>query len=439
MAGKHHHHGGDIVGFLMMLLIVGSIAFLAVTGIGKELFAKAKEQFFLVMQKESTINAESTESSTEDLTGETALQSTGKDTAGDLQSDAVAATPDPEAALDAVSAGSEGYYYSLLTQEEQIVYNEMYEIVMGLAEYTEISTVDEEAVSRIFDAVQNDHPEIFWLSGHRIVKAMQDEEILYITFQGEYTYSKEEQEALQAQLDAAVDAALESIPVGGDYETVKAVYEYVIRETTYGETSKDNQNVLSVFLEKESVCTGYAKSMQLLLQKLGIPCIYVTGISKGERHAWNEAYIDGAWYAIDPTWGDIGTGTDLTIESAEDEQALSIRYDYLNVTSEQIGRDHEADAEFTLPECSAVQDNYFVKEGRLLTDLDQEKLAELFDTQGVNVHFMCSDAQVYEACYEYLIDQNHVFAYYSGKSADENGQKHARFTCNQTLFTFLFW
>ena len=60
-------------------------------------------------------------------------------------------------------------------------------------------------------------------------------------------------------------------------------------------SSDHDQNLAGVFWKKQAVCAGYARSVQYFLVRLGIPCIYVEGSTKGstEGHAWNIVLLDG--------------------------------------------------------------------------------------------------------------------------------------------------
>ncbi len=57
------------------------------------------------------------------------------------------------------------------------------------------------------------------------------------------------------------------------------------------------------FLNKKTVCQGYANATQYLLTLLGIPAVVVTGTAEGDTHAWNLVQLDGAYYFMDTTWG----------------------------------------------------------------------------------------------------------------------------------------
>lgn len=55
-------------------------------------------------------------------------------------------------------------------------------------------------------------------------------------------------------------------------------------------------------LNNSGVCDDYANLYKEAMMALGIPCIRVVN----NNHAWNEVYIDGAWYVVDVTWNDLG-------------------------------------------------------------------------------------------------------------------------------------
>lgn len=50
-----------------------------------------------------------------------------------------------------------------------------------------------------------------------------------------------------------------------------------------------------------AICGGYAQALQLLFEKAGIPCVTVSGVSSGENHMWDLAFLDGEWRYFDAT------------------------------------------------------------------------------------------------------------------------------------------
>ena len=96
---------------------------------------------------------------------------------------------------------------------------------------------------------------------------------------------------------------------GDTYEKIKYIYETLIRQVEYQEDSGQNQNIRSVFLEGKTVCMGYSKAAQYLLNRMGIFCTLVTGTVNGDRpssHAWNLVKIGEEYYFMDVTWGNPG-------------------------------------------------------------------------------------------------------------------------------------
>lgn len=137
--------------------------------------------------------------------------------------------------------------------------------------------------------------------------------------------------------------------------------------TDYDLNAPDNQNICSVFLEGASVCQGYAKATQYLLNHLGVMCTLVQGtVDTGEAHAWNMVRVDGDYYYVDTTWGDAS----YRMEDGSEQEGLSeINYDYLCVTTEDILRTHRIEGVVAMPECTAMEANYYVREGNYLRNI----------------------------------------------------------------------
>lgn len=86
----------------------------------------------------------------------------------------------------------------------------------------------------------------------------------------------------------------------------KAVrYMHIIYETmAYRPGTTDlNTTAAQAMAQKCGVCQDYAHLLIAFCRSEGIPARYVAGIflGEGETHAWVEIYVDGRWYALDPT------------------------------------------------------------------------------------------------------------------------------------------
>lgn len=314
-------------------------------------------------------------------------------------------------------AQTDSYAYQQLTESEQAVY---IEILWALLEYQEnvaLSTMDQEEISRIFQCVLNDHPEIFYVEGYTYTKYTLGDILKKITFTGTYKMDREEIADRQARIDDYVERCLAGLPAGaGEYETVKFIYEYLIEHTEYDADSVDNQNICSVFLDGRSVCQGYAKATQYLLQKTGIRATLVLGnVSSGEGHAWNLVQIDGEWYYVDTTWGDASYQAKGSAESYPEEKMPHINYDYLCVTTDQLVKTHVIDNVVDLPVCTSMDANYYVREGLYFTTLDDEQLERIFkegyEKGNAYITFKCASEEIYQKMQKRLIEDQEIFRY----------------------------
>lgn len=317
------------------------------------------------------------------------------------------ASPDvKEQSWDAEQAGR--LAYGLLDAEAQTAYEEMLAVIDSHAEEGELSVKDEELLPRVFEALTSDHGEIFWISGYRYVKESLGGVTTSIRFQPSYTMGLEEREMYQAQVETRADAFLSGLEAGAsDYEKVKAVYEMLSVNIRYNEEADQNQNILSVFLGGQSVCNGIAASAQYLLTRLDVPCMTVYGFAGGEGHAWNLAKIDGEPYFFDATWGNNAS-----------EVLGFCSYEYLNLTNEDLAGTHRVNMELDLPECTAAEANYYVREGMYFESYDRETVGAAVGRRYADGEYAAalrfSQAAAYEQALQELVSDGQISGYCPG-------------------------
>lgn len=100
---------------------------------------------------------------------------------------------------------------------------------------------------------------------------------------------------------------------------IKKYHDYIIDNAKYDSDRSDNNIIkyksdiaYGTLLQGYSLCGGYADSMAIFLDEVGIMNYKVSS----DHHVWNAVKIDNAWYHLDLTWDDPVTqdGTNL-IES----------------------------------------------------------------------------------------------------------------------------
>ncbi|MEQ2442862.1 transglutaminase domain-containing protein [Pseudoflavonifractor sp. CLA-AP-H29] len=239
------------------------------------------------------------------------------------------------------------------------------------------TSFDRDTLSRMVDYVRADYPELFWLLGtDTLTTTMIGGVPTEITLTFRYSIDAADLPAATAQVEAAAQECLSGIdPAWSDYDKIKAVYDWIVRRTEYDPDAND-QSLYTVLVSGRGVCAGYAKATQYLLNQLGIPCTYVTGTVRGAGHGWNLVWAEGAWYYLDPTWGD-----PLFSDGEQDPDYVS--YNYFCVTTDVLFRTHTPDDLFPLPVCTATACNYFVRSGLLLDGYDYDAVLEIL-RQAVN-------------------------------------------------------
>ncbi len=348
-----------------------------------------------------------------------------------------------EDGIEALKKQQEGLYaYERLTDAGKTLYVEMLAVLQNLASDVTVSTTSDEAIELVYDYVMADHPEIFYVDGYQYTNYSVGDTITRVSFTGNYLYGEDEVARRKTQINEAVNKCLAGAPsTDDDYLTIKYVYEYLIAHTDYDMEVEDNQNICSVFIDGRSVCNGYAKAAQYLLGKLGVPCTLVVGTvdtknSTGVRHAWNLVLCNNAYYYLDVTWGDASYQT-VSGETADAAKLPDVNYDYLNVTTEEISKNHEIFDTIAMPLCSSMSDNYYVRENEYFTNAELSLIGDLFDRRykdgSENVTIKCASDDVYDELFEALITNRKVFDYLQGDTSQVS------YTTFQDTRTIIFW
>ena len=190
-----------------------------------------------------------------------------------------------------------------------------------------------------------------------------------------------------------------------------------MNQVDYDDAAEDNQNICSVFIGKKSVCAGYSKAMQYLMEKQGLFCTYVTGevtesFSDGHKipHAWNLVKCDGDYYYVDVTWGDpIFQESEEEAENVMDDEIRdNISYDYMLCDDDELFRTHTPDLEVELPDCTKMDLNYYVVNGMYYTEYDGQTalkaMNQVISERKTKVVLKYSDESVYKTAKEDILN-----------------------------------
>ncbi|MEG0365236.1 MAG: transglutaminase domain-containing protein, partial [Coprobacillus sp.] len=201
------------------------------------------------------------------------------------------------------------YNYEKLDENDKKTYRYIYYTYKELYGEINIPENNIDKVEQIAGYVLLDHPEFFYIDGSFEYRDGKDN----ISFIPKYQYSEKEIEKYNQQIEdntkeVIKTAKQETSPT----KRAKLLYDYVVKNVEYKENKKTDQNIISSILEKKSVCAGYAREYQYLLNRSGMKSSYVVGkanetvgsVNAGEGHAWVMVNIDDDFYYCDPTWGD---------------------------------------------------------------------------------------------------------------------------------------
>ena len=241
-------------------------------------------------------------------------------------------TAEPEQRETAALEPEEGYYYSLLTESQKTLYHEIkHAFDDRTRQRYDLSSRSMEEVYIARDHLILDYAEYYYMEAFLV---LQDDGPVYL-LQDNNALSGIDQEL--AIIRAEADGILAAVPQGaGEYETVKWFFEWLCRNVSYEHTERD-QIIPSVFIDRKTVCTGYARAFQYLCNRVDIPCAIVFGRADNrktppEDHAWNMVRLNGQYYWVDVTWADpIGT---------ENTPDAYVGYFYLCTTDEFLFRTH---------------------------------------------------------------------------------------------------
>ncbi|WP_156036014.1 transglutaminase domain-containing protein [Butyrivibrio sp. AE3004] len=193
-------------------------------------------------------------------------------------------------------------YYHILNDTGKALYRQIYANTLSLnTTFRPIKQVSMDTMQTVLLSVVFDHPELFWLD---------------TTFYQEYDYNGTaiklrlryydritDIPSANRQFQAKADAIVaEAAGLGDDLEKELYVHDRLADKLTYKHNPLD-QSAYSAIVGDTTVCAGYAKAFQYIMQRLGVPTYLCVGYA-GEMHAWDIIKIGDNFYNVDCTWDD---------------------------------------------------------------------------------------------------------------------------------------
>lgn len=173
--------------------------------------------------------------------------------------------------------------------------------------YSDLGLTSDMAIS-VWSTYLNDNPLYYWMS--RTV-AWSSTNLIVLTSQ-EYDTGEERKEENQKIYKAIQSQASIIDQSDSAYRKALAYHDAIVNKVNYAydsngepETSLWAHNIAGVLNGNSTVCEGYSRTFQILLNYSGVENLCVTGTANDGAHAWNMIRLDdGKWYWCDLTWDD---------------------------------------------------------------------------------------------------------------------------------------
>ncbi len=215
---------------------------------------------------------------------------------------------------------SEEYYpyYAMLDETLQALYRQVYGNAMNLnAAFTPVVSVTTDQAEQVIASVYNDHPELFWVEAAYSCKYLKTG--ICVEIQLKYNETANDLEGAKQIFSAR---AAELLSGAAEAETVsekeRFVHDALLAQVSYEADAPMNQSAYSAIVLGKSVCAGYARAFQYLMQQLQIPCYYCTGFT-GQEHAWDIIKLGSIYRNVDVTWDDTEPATDRYYNKSDSE------------------------------------------------------------------------------------------------------------------------
>lgn len=254
---------------------------------------------------------------------------------------------------------NERYYYGILPKEGKAAYRMIYNgIKMRALNIVVPVYLHPVQIQEIYRQVLFDNP-VFYYINQRVIR-MAGEPGYYILYP-EYLYSNNDIELINRDIEnilRKIDTKARTM-LSNEFRLEKYLHDSVVKSVAYDYDSLQRDDcfnahsVVGAFLDNKAVCEGIAKAFKLLCNEYSMKCIVVLGkadpagkFDGDSYHAWNLVKVGNGSYHVDVTW-----------DNMFDRDIEHISYDYFNVTTEDILKDHQPIGQ--LPLCTDIGLNYF--------------------------------------------------------------------------------
>lgn len=278
--------------------------------------------------------------------------------------------------INEIQISKSTFYYDNLSKEQKYIYSAFAMSVKNLDSKVLLKDYESEDKDEIASDVDaaiaaffNDHPEVFYLDNSYSISTAtsffgtkKELNINYLV-SGRIDLDSKIQ-ILKAEMEKILSKVKDM--QGIDAETV--IHDELMKDTKYyaydniEDLPVNTHNIYGTLVDKKAVCDGFAKTMQILLDKVSIESIIVTGSLEDEAHAWNLVKLDDEWYNLDFT-------SNKSIKTINIGEQLGI-HSYFNITTDEISKTHIFDDKYKYPVADETKYNYYIYNKKYISSVD---------------------------------------------------------------------
>lgn len=263
-----------------------------------------------------------------------------------------------------IMAKMRDYYFSKLTCQEQDYYRKITESIERGDSIVRFNPfVRGEMLARIANAVNYDHPELFFVDFQHLNFMSDSVSMVYrINYKVKTGLRQAIIDGIEQKIKIIIDTACVQ-NMKNDYEKCRWIHNYLVKNVSYNYAAlkdpdhyPDSFGINGVFKEHRAVCEGISKAFKLLCDRMGVDALIVSGRSSLEGvgtempHAWNIVRLEGEYSHVDVTWN---------ISMSRSSQYT--RFDYFCMPDKCMRVDHVYEG---LPKCTTDRFSYFQKRRR---------------------------------------------------------------------------
>lgn len=263
-----------------------------------------------------------------------------------------------------INVSDDEFYYSKLDNAKKGLYTAIHNgisrfepKIVYIQDLKNEEELNAEEISDTLDFYMKDNPNVFFVSSKYTLEQSKVMHYQIITLNVSYQWNPEEINkniiVLEDKINAVIAEKISSNMT--DYQKELALHDYLLENTDYyycediADIPYEKHTAYSALINKSCVCDGFSKAYSLLLDKVGIDNIVVSGVVDNTTHSWNLVKLEDEWYNVDVT----------SDNQTMDENTKVKTHIFFNVTDEQIKDMYKKDDVELLPECTADKYNYF--------------------------------------------------------------------------------